>query len=131
MLLERRIERELARTAVGMSADGLWAERFHLSRLQTQVETLVLSQAANRPGERISKSTGPEPGLPVFAASPIKRLAALERRRTQLADDAFDRISAGLILPAAMSRVSASCGLLLTRSAKRSHFLRICRCAPR
>ncbi len=94
VLLERRIERELARTPVGMSADGLWAERFHLSRLQTQVETLVLSQAANRPGERISKSTGPEPGLPVFAASPINRLAALERRRTQLADDAFDRISA-------------------------------------
>ena len=52
LLLERRIERELARPSVGWSADGLWAERFHLSRLQTQVETLELEPSAEHRRER-------------------------------------------------------------------------------
>ncbi|HEX3447054.1 MAG TPA: hypothetical protein VHS97_02310, partial [Isosphaeraceae bacterium] len=95
VLLERRIERELARPAVGWSADGLWAERFHLSRLQTQVESLDLSQVtAIRLNKPDSGSTGPESRLPAFATSPIEWLASLERRRALLADDAFDRISA-------------------------------------
>ena len=58
VLLERRIERELARPAVGWSADGLWAERFHLSRLQTQVETLELepsAQPAATPPRRVAR----------------------------------------------------------------------------
>ena len=56
ILLRRRIDRELARSSVGWSADGLWAERFHLSRLQTQVETLEPgSSARNRYGEALTE----------------------------------------------------------------------------
>ncbi len=75
LLLERRIERELTRPSVGWSADGLWAERFHLSRLQTQVETLELVPPA-------------ENGTP-----PATWLGSLDQRRTDLADDAVDRVS--------------------------------------
>ena len=76
VLLERRIERELARPSVGWSADGLWAERFHLSRLQTQVETLELDAFRRRSGTR-----------------PAAWLASLDQRRTELAADAVDRVS--------------------------------------
>ena len=75
-LLERRIQRELARSSVGWSADGLWAERFHLSRLQTQVETLELDHSAPLPD------------------GPALWLASLEQRRAELAGEAVDRLGA-------------------------------------
>jgi hypothetical protein len=74
LLLERRIERELARPSVGWSADGLWAERFHLSRLQTQVETLELEPSAD------------------MGEAPAGWLGSLDQRRTELAADAVDRV---------------------------------------
>ena len=75
LLLERRIRRELTRPSVGWSADGLWAERFHLSRLQTQVETLELEPSAD------------------VAQAPAAWRGSLDQRRTELAGDAVDRVS--------------------------------------
>jgi hypothetical protein len=113
VLLERRIERELARPAAGWSADGLWAERFHLSRLQTQVETLDLNHiAANHAGVPNAKISGPDPDPPRFAASPIEWLRLLELRRALLADDAFDRISA-----LDLARRCESCELIVRTAA--------------
>ena len=75
LLLERRIQRELARPSVGWSADGLWVERFHLSRLQTQAETLKREPSAD------------------VGDAPAAWLASLDQRRTELAADAVDRVS--------------------------------------
>ena len=81
ILLERRIQRELARPFVGWSADGLWAERFHLSRLQTQVETPELEPMAHMRKARPSAD-----GAALW-------LVSLDQRRTELADEAAQRLS--------------------------------------
>jgi hypothetical protein len=101
-LLERRIERELARQSVGWSADGLWAERFHLSRLQTQVETLELEEPGRTRGGEVSHETLRE--FPRFDTHPDRDdspcgdgpdewQSALKCRRIELADEAVDRLA--------------------------------------
>jgi hypothetical protein len=119
-ILERRIERELARTAVGWSADGLWAERFHLSRLQTQVETLELDPSAE------------------IREAPAAWLASLDQRRTELAGDAVERLTSlepqsraeacELIVQAAVDEVGEAIAFLedmpLRRAVKRLKLMR-------
>ena len=99
ILLERRIERELARSTADWSADGLWAERFHLSRLQTRAETLELEPSA-RNGNGELRGTCPvsmrRPAT--FTAAPAEDVFAqrvpLEQRRGALAGEAFLHVSA-------------------------------------
>jgi len=95
VLLDRRIRRELARPAQEFTAEELWAERFQLSRLQTQVETLDLIAVGRFPeGGPFYESARAEPRSPRSAAGPSEWLETLERRRGELADLAYDRVSA-------------------------------------
>jgi hypothetical protein len=99
ILLRRRIERELARSSVGWSADGLWVERFHLSRLQTQVETLEPGpSASNRHGETLANppphAARSVPDGHALADDVFDWLTPLARSRGELADEAALRINA-------------------------------------
>jgi hypothetical protein len=97
LLLERRTERELARASVGWTADGLWTERFLLSRLQAQVETIELDAfAPRRTGEANGEPDGNLTDTRPFPArgGPAEWLDSLERRRDELACEAFDRLDA-------------------------------------
>ena len=98
ILLRRRIERELARSSVGWSADGLWAERFHLSRLQAQVEMLEPGQSAHdRRGEALAEPDAhmarPIQDDRTVADDVFDWLAPLERYRGELADEAALRLN--------------------------------------
>ena len=77
VLLNRRIDRELGEPSVGWTADGLWTERFHLSRLQAQAEALHADASA-----------------PPAGAGPADWVDVLKRRREELACEAFDRLGA-------------------------------------
>ncbi len=92
ILLKRRIERELARSSVGWSADGLWAERFHLSRLQTQVETLELDPPLAASTAKLGPSQVPNGSRchdgAALADDVLAWLAPLEQCRGELADEA-------------------------------------------
>ncbi len=80
IVLQRRVQHELSRPVAGMSPEALWDRRFQLSRLQAQVANLDLTSAIEG-----------HPAL--FAGGPDQWLAALERRRMELADAADDRFS--------------------------------------
>ncbi len=92
VLLKRRVERELGRAFVGWTAEELWTERFHLSRLQAQVEALdraALAIDQSGPGDR---DPMPETPPQVLDRDPRGWLAAIERRREELADVSVDRL---------------------------------------
>jgi hypothetical protein len=102
-LLKRRIERELARSPAAWSVEGLWAERFQLSRLQAQVETLQHGRSASDPVGMGSSS----PELPMAHSAAegsavsedfLEWLAPLEQFRGLLAAEAFLRLNT-LVLP--------------------------------
>ena len=103
ILLDRRIRGEVVRSASGLSPEELWAERFQLSRLQTQVESLDPKPTARFPeretdplnggGEARTEPLRPsEPRPPRSEDRPAEWLATLERRRAELADQALDRL---------------------------------------
>jgi len=81
VVLERRINRELARPSIGSSPEALWAERFQLTRLQAQVEALDLASEKNSPHSRLAERRA-------------LWLDSLHRHRAALADLADDRLTA-------------------------------------
>ena len=80
VVLERRINRELARPLARLSAERLWAERLQLTRLQAQVEALDLASEQHSPHSRLVERRA-------------QWLDALHRRRGALADLADDRLT--------------------------------------
>ena len=80
VVLERRINRELARPLARLSAERLWAERLQLTRLQAQVEALDLASERDSPNLRLVERR-------------VRWLDALHQRRGELADLADDRLT--------------------------------------
>ncbi|MFI5459801.1 MAG: hypothetical protein ACHRXM_30635 [Isosphaerales bacterium] len=80
-VLERRVSVELARPTIDSSPDSLWVQRFHLSRLQAQVEALELA-------------AGESPAHSRLVEDRVRWLDSLSRRRAELADAADDRLTA-------------------------------------
>jgi hypothetical protein len=81
IVIDRRIQREMARTTQVSGPEALWVQRFQLSRLQAQVEALL-------PGgheELAHSSADPNSGL---------RLEVLEQRRVETAGISDDRMAA-------------------------------------
>ncbi|HKI18577.1 MAG TPA: hypothetical protein VKA15_11885, partial [Isosphaeraceae bacterium] len=81
VVLERRVSLELARPMIDSSPESLWVQRFHLSRLQAQVEALELA-------------SGESPAHSRLVRDRVHWLDSLSRRRAELADAADDRLTA-------------------------------------
>jgi hypothetical protein len=97
ILLERRIRHEVNRSWADSSPDELWAERFQLSRLQTQVELLDhsgMERDRKSAVEPKSKAAPTEPRSPGYAEHPSRWIATLESQREKLAHEASERINA-------------------------------------
>jgi len=81
VVIDRRIQHELARPTEALSPEALWAQRFQLSRLQAQVEALL-----HEGHEDLTHSPA--------AADAGLRLEILEQRRSEIADLTDDRMTA-------------------------------------
>ncbi len=81
VVIDRRIQRELARSLELSSPENLWAQRLQLSRLQAQVEAVL----PNGHDDLTHSSATP---------AVVLRLDLLEHRRTEIASIADDRMAA-------------------------------------